>query len=219
MRHIRVHKLNKIPDDRGLTLIEVLIGIAIMGIVSSMISAIMVGGMNFFRRQSATIDLQTDSQLITSSMSAAILEGTDFTLEEDKMMDGRKVVLFTTGTPAAEGEDKAAAKQYIWVEESPYDDAGFLYIYDAGAAVDYNRGNCISELVRYFDITVGVTEATTDASGSTIYTYNNSVSETNRIEKISVSFTLANSKDELTQNIEIKPRNTAAGFKKLEPGT
>ena len=111
----------------------------------------MVGGTNFFRKQSATIDLQNDSQLITSSMSAAILEGTNFTLEEDKLMDGRKVVYFTTGTPAAEGENKAVAKQYIWVEESPYGDAGYLYIYDAGAVVDYNKGNCISELVRYFN--------------------------------------------------------------------
>lgn len=215
----RAHKRDGISDNRGITLIEVLIGIAIMGIVSSMISAIMVGGTNFFRKQSATIDLQNDSQLITSSMSAAILEGTNFTLEEDKLMDGRKVVYFTTGTPAAEGENKAVAKQYIWVEESPYGDAGYLYIYDAGAVVDYNKGNCISELVRYFKITAGVTEATTDASGNAVYTYNSSVKETNKIEKISVSFTLANSKSELTQSIEIKPRNTVADFKKLESGT
>ena len=216
MKLDRAHKRDGFSDNKGITLIEVLIGIAIMGIVSSMISAIMVGGTNFFRKQSATIDLQNDSQLITSSMSAAILEGTNFTLEE---MDGRKVVYFITGTPAAEGENKAVAKQYIWVEESPYGDAGYLYIYDAGAVVDYNKGNCISELVRYFKITVGVTEATTDASGNVVYTYNSSVKETNKIEKISVSFTLANSKSELTQSIEIKPRNTVADFKKLESGT
>ena len=103
MKLDRAHKRDGFSDNKGITLIEVLIGIAIMGIVSSMISAIMVGGTNFFRKQSATIDLQNDSQLITSSMSAAILEGTNFTLEEDKLMDGRKVVYFTTGTPAAEG--------------------------------------------------------------------------------------------------------------------
>lgn len=218
MEQYRFCKQNKASGNRGITLIEVLIGIAIMGIVSSMISAIMLGGTNFFRNQSATIDLQNDSQLITSSLSAAILEGTDFTLEE-KQMDGRKVVCFTTGIAAAEGGSSAVGKQYIWVEESPYDDAGFLYIYDVGTAVDYNKGNCISELVRYFNITAGVIETTKDASGGTVYTYNGSVKETDKIEKISVSFTLANSKDELTQNIEIKPRNTAAGFKKIEPGT
>ena len=76
------NKQNIVSDNRGITLIELLIGIAIMGIVSSMISVIMVGGTNFFRKQSATIDLQNDSQLITSSMSAAILEGTDFTLQD-----------------------------------------------------------------------------------------------------------------------------------------
>ena len=115
MKLDRAHKRDGFSDNRGITLIEVLIGIAIMGIVSSMISAIMVGGTNFFRKQSATIDLQNDSQLITSSMSAAILEGTNFTLEEDKLMDGRRVVYFTTGTPAAEGENKAVAKQYICI--------------------------------------------------------------------------------------------------------
>ena len=55
------NKQNIVSDNRGITLIELLIGIAIMGIVSSMISVIMVGGTNFFRKQSATIDLQNDS--------------------------------------------------------------------------------------------------------------------------------------------------------------
>lgn len=105
------NKQNIVSDNRGITLIELLIGIAIMGIVSSMISVIMVGGTNFFRNQSATIDLQNDSQLITSSMSAAILEGTDFTLQE-KHMDGRTVLYFMTGAAPAEGED-SAARQYI----------------------------------------------------------------------------------------------------------
>ena len=85
--------------------------------------------------------------------------------------------------------------------------------------VEDNKGNSISELVRYFKITAGVTESTTDASGNAVYTYNSSVKETNKIEKISVSFTLANSKSELTQSIEIKPRNTVADFKKIESGT
>ena len=60
-------------------------------------------------------------------------------------------------------------------------------------------------------------ETVTDASGKTVYSYNNSVKEANKIEKITVNFTLANSKDELTQKIEVKPRNTAVGFKKIEP--
>ena len=212
-----VDKQNMVSDNSGITLIEVLIGIAIMGIVSSMISAIMLGGMNFFRKQSAAIDLQNDSQLITASMSAAILEGTDFVLEEDKMMDGRLVVYFSTGSAAVDGEHKTSGKQYIWVEDSPYGDAGYLYIYDAGVNIDYNKGNCISEQVRYLKISAGVMEAVTDASGKTIYSYNNSVKETDKIEKISVDFTLANSKDELAQIIEVKPRNTSVGFKKIEP--
>lgn len=212
-----VDKQNMVSDNSGITLIEVLIGIAIMGIVSSMISAIMLGGMNFFRKQSAAIDLQNDSQLITASMSAAILEGTDFVLEEDKMMDGRLVVYFSTGSSAADEEHKSAGKQYVWVEDSPYGDAGYLYIYDAGMNIDYNKGNCISEQVRYLKITAGVMEAVTDASGKTIYSYNNSVKETDKIEKISVDFTLANSKDDLAQIIEVKPRNTSVGFKKIEP--
>ena len=104
MKLDRAHKRDGFSDNRGITLIEVLIGIAIMGIVSSMISAIMVGGTNFFRKQSATIDLQNDSQLITSSMSAAILEGTNFTLEEDKLMDGRSCVFYHWDTCCRGGE-------------------------------------------------------------------------------------------------------------------
>lgn len=209
----KMNKQNIVSDNRGITLIELLIGIAIMGIVSSMISVIMVGGTNFFRNQSATIDLQNDSQLITSSMSAAILEGTDFTLHE-KHMDGRTVLYFTTGTAPAEGES-SVARQYIWVEESPFGDKNYLYIYDAGAVVDYNKGNCLSELVTYLDISAKAMETSTDASGDTTYAYN-TVKEASRVDSICVNFTLANSKDEVTQSIEIKPRNTSAGYKKLD---
>lgn len=209
----KMNKQNIVSDNRGITLIELLIGIAIMGIVSSMISVIMVGGTNFFRNQSATIDLQNDSQLITSSMSAAILEGTDFTLQE-KHMDGRTVLYFTTGTAPAEGES-SVARQYIWVEESPFGDKNYLYIYDAGAVVDYNKGNCLSELVTYLDISAKAMETSTDASGDTTNAYN-TVKEASRVDSICVNFTLANSKDEVTQSIEIKPRNTSAGYKKLD---
>ena len=83
-----------------------------------------------------------------------------------------------------------------------------------GATVDYNKGNCISELVTYLDISAKALEKAEDA-GSTIYTYN-TVKEASRVDSICVSFTLANSKDEVTQSIEIKPRNTSAGYKKLD---
>lgn len=201
MEHSMRNKQNNVSDNRGITLIEVLVSIAIMGIVSSMISAIMLGGTNFFRKQSATIDLQNESQIITASISAAILEGTDFTIEKEKMMDGRRVVYFSTGTPAAEGANKAVGKQYIWVYESPYGDEGFLYIYDAGAVIDYNRGNCISEVVRSFN--VGFTGTKTDESGEKVFT---------RDSAINIELTLANSKDELTQSIAVKPRNTVVNF-------
>lgn len=208
------NKQNIVSDNKGITLIELLIGIAIMGIVSSMISVIMVGGTNFFRKQSATIDLQNDSQLITASMSSAILEGTGFTLQE-KHIDGRTVLLFTTGAPLAEGESGATPRQYIWVEESPFGDKGYLYIYDAGATVDYNKGNCISEVVTYLDISAKAVKTVTDASGEVTYTYDK-VKSASKVDSICVSFTLANSKDEVTQNIEIRPRNTSAGYEKYD---
>ena len=48
MEDSMMDKQNMVSDNSGITLIEVLIGIAIMGIVSSMISAIMLGGMKNF---------------------------------------------------------------------------------------------------------------------------------------------------------------------------
>ena len=205
-------KLNNDTGNKGITLVEVLVSIAILGIVSSMISAILMGGMNFFRKQSTAIDLQSDSQLIMASMSTAILEGTDFILQE-KNADGRKLLVFTTGDAAGE----AKGRQYIWVEESTGSDKGYLYIYDVGAAVDYNKGNCLSQFVTYMSVMGKALSETVNPAGDKVYTYV-AVESATEVNSIYVEFTLANSQGEVTQSFEIKPRNTAVGYKKIIPG-
>lgn len=189
-------------DNNGLSLIEILVSLAIMGLLASMISVIMVSGSNYFRKQGASIDLQNDSQLISTSLTTAILEGTGFTLKEDTL-SGKTVTVFDTGR-----------RSYVWVNDVSAADNGWLYIYDTGAAVDFNEGNCLSKSVTALSVsakTVSVTEAD---DGSKSYTYA-VVSSASKIDSIYVEYTLANTHSELTQSFEIKPRNTGAGYTKI----
>ena len=198
-------KLNKDTDNKGITLVEVLVSIAILGIVSSMIATILTSGTNFFRRQSAAIELQNDAQLIMTSMTTAILEGTDFDLVS-KDADGRTMLIFTTG----DGTGEVKGKQYIWVSESTASDKGYLYIYDVGATVDYNKGNCLSQCVTGLSIYGKAISEVTESGVTSIVSQ--PVASATEINSIYVSFTLMNNRGEVTQDFEIKPRNTAVGY-------
>lgn len=165
--------------NKGISLLEVLISIAIFGIVSSMISMLLMSGMRYFRKQSAVLELQNDAQIVTSSMTTAILEGTDFKVQT-KTSGARMELWFDTGK-----------KTYIWVDSAGDADDHFLYIYDTGGSVDYNRGNCISSFVTNLDIEY-------------------------KSNGISVELQFRNSESSTQQSFVVKPRNTGAGFEVVE---
>lgn len=172
---------NMNQENRGITLIEVLVSIAIMGIVSSMISVLLMSGMKYFRKQGAVLELQNDAQLIANSMTVAVLEGTGFKVQS-KISGTREELWFDTGK-----------KTYIWVNSVGDADDHRLYIYDTGATVDYNMGNCLSRFVTNLDID---------------YVNNG----------ISIQFSLRNNESSTGQSLIVKPRNTNVGFEVVSTG-
>lgn len=181
-----------LQDNKGITLVEILVGIAIMGVVATMIAAIMTSGTNYFRKQSSALDLQNEAQLVSTSMTAAVLEGESFVFDENAVVGGKNVALFHTGK-----------KCYVWVKDAAAADRYALYIYDEGADIDFNKGNCLSNYTVFFDV---IGNAVEDSS----YKYD----VTGDIDYFTLSLTFANKEGDLTQSFDVRPRNSGVTFEK-----
>lgn len=184
---------NKAGNNKGFSLVEVLVSIAILGIVSSMVATLLVTGTNFFRRHGDAIDTQNDSQLIETSLSTAIVEGTEIHLK-DENIGGKSTLVFTTGK-----------LKYVWVKDSGADEDRHLYVYGISDAVTFAAGNMLSANVSNLKFDA----YSLDDSGAVSL-----VSETNRLDYIEVSYTIVKDKSTTTQVFKVNPRNTNVSFKK-----
>lgn len=78
-----------LKDNDGLSLVEVLVSMALMSLVMSIAVVMMVNGSRFFERQSAQIDLQNESQIVSNYLSECIMEATAF----EKITTGPQIAI------------------------------------------------------------------------------------------------------------------------------
>lgn len=187
-------------DNKGVSLIELLISMGIMGILAALVSVILVTGTRFFRKQSAVTNLHSDSHLITTSVTKAVLEGTQINYEK-KVAGGVNYLELNTGD-----------KIFAWVNDTGATNYGCLYVYGSTETVSFDKGHCLSTCVTYFDV-FGKCLVETN-SGLTTTIVSQEVSEANRIESVLVTVMLTNSLAQVDQDFEVKPRNTEVPFKK-----
>lgn len=185
-------------SNKGLSLIELLVSMAIMGIVSSMIAVILSSGTNYFRKQSYTIGLHNDSQLISTSMTNSILMASDCSLKTGVSVGSQmNCTVFSTGG------DKG--KTYIYAPDSRS-----VYVYNGKIeninSLMLSKGNCLSFSVQSFT----VAPYAYDSTGALEY-----CSEATDIEYIEISYTLKNTQSEVTQSFNVKPRNSVVPLNKV----
>lgn len=63
-------------NNKGFTLIELLVSIAIMSLVMVIATTMMTNASRYFERQSAMVEVQNESQLVTNHLSEAVMEAT-----------------------------------------------------------------------------------------------------------------------------------------------
>lgn len=72
--------MNTKLNNEGLTLVELIVAVAIAAIVSLLIATMMVNGTSMFGRESRTIDLQNDLQVIQNQLTEKLMEAKSITV-------------------------------------------------------------------------------------------------------------------------------------------
>lgn len=146
MKAIRLRKLN----NRGLSLVEVLVALAIASIVATLIMSLVSSGSSFFKKQSSSIDLQNELQETSNKIADALMEATKLSITDDSAMLVVKTGDFSEANP------KVKPKCIIWVK--PHDDmGGMVYVMDTDAPASIDEayeGYCMSKYVSDFSIKI-----------------------------------------------------------------
>lgn len=146
MKGIRSRKLN----NKGLSLVEVLVALAIASIVATLIMSLVTSGSRFYRKQSNSIDLQNELQETSNRVADALMEATSLSVTEQSGM-----LIIRTGD-FSEKNPKVKPKCIIWVK--PHDDTkGAVYVMDTDAPLsmdDAYDGYCMSKYVSDFSLTI-----------------------------------------------------------------
>lgn len=183
-------------DNKGVSLVELLVSIAIMGILAALVSVVLVSGTKFFRKQSAVTNLQNDSQIITTTITKALLEATDIKVENK------------TGYIEISTGDKI----FAWVNQSGDANFGSLYIYGSSETLAFDKGHRLSKNVANLEIHGRCFVDTLNADGTHTYSYD-TVTEASVVDAVLIDLSLSNSLAELKQSFEVKPRNSDVKYK------
>ncbi len=190
-------------DNKGFSLIELLVTIAISGIVLLMISFMLVQGTNLFKSENEEIDIQNEVQIVRNQLSEAIMGAKSLVIVDA----GEDLVIYTGSvdesnnrlvaeTSGAGGVSAVTTERIITYDKSEQK----LYISSAYASATA-EGNLLSEWVT--DMNISIDDKCKKVSGTgddeEIY-YVNPLS-------VKVDITLAYGKEESDVNIDVRVRN------------
>lgn len=167
-------------DDRGMSLIELIIAIAISAIILGAATMFISRAIQSYNLATATINLQMESHVLVEQIGAWAMEGNMIEVTDEGMLviynvprqvdtdripDGTTIdangrVISSTAPPSATHEPTTASKRVIWMNN-----AGILYMmYEDGIADAFsdttirsnytsqeNNSHCISEYMLDFN--------------------------------------------------------------------
>lgn len=140
----RIRKYRKL-NNKGLSLLEVLIAVAITAIVATLLMAFISSGSGYFRKQSNSIDLQNMLQETSNKVTDSLMEATSVRIKE------QEGALWIYTGDFSESEPKVRPKLILWVKA-----AGEVYImdYDISSVGEADEGYCMAKYVK--DFTIGL---------------------------------------------------------------
>lgn len=147
---MRPFPFKKKLNNKGITLTELLVTIAISGIVFTVIVALISSGMRFFNKQSNTINLQNELQLVSNQITETFQEAKALNITTTPAIDAdtpatSKII---TGVIPVGASDISSGRYVYW-------DGKNLYIMDS-LKVDADKmdGYCLSHYVSKFSIDI-----------------------------------------------------------------
>lgn len=204
MKEIRLRKLN----NKGLSLVEVLVALAIASIVATLIMSLVTSGSRFYKKQSNSIDLQNELQETSNKVADALMEATELYVSEQSGM-----LVIKTGDFS--GTSKVKPKCIIWVK--PYDDVnGMVYVMDTDAPLsmdDAYDGYCMSKYVSDFSLKIDDSCLKLDDDGNVVYdALGNKIYEQPIVLNVSIKVSNDNESKQDSKTITLRNRITALDY-------
>lgn len=204
MKEIRLRKLN----NKGLSLVEVVVALAIASIVAILIMSLVTSGSRFYRKQSNSIDLQNELQETSNKVADALMEATELYVSEQSGM-----LVIKTGDFS--GTSKVKPKCIIWVK--PNDDVnGMVYVMDTDAPLsmdDAYDGYCMSKYVSDFSLKIDDSCLKLDDDGNIVYdALGNKIYEQPIVLNVSIKVSNDNESKQDSKTITLRNRITALDY-------
>ena len=161
--------MNIKSNNKGLSLVELLIAMAIAAVVSTLIITMITSSSSMFRNESKKIDVQNDMQIVQNQIADALRQATSISV----VKSGDSIRIYT-------GEINTTTKQLTaeYGSETSYPDSIITYennvLYITSSYMEtIPKGYILSENVTDFDISIAespisYTEVTKDAAGNEV---------------------------------------------------
>lgn len=206
-------------NNQGFSLVELLVALAISGIVIVMISLLIVNSSNLFNNENKNIDLQNEFQVVDGFLSETLMEAKTIDIVDNA--DGSQTLTLYTGTRASdealqpvttepiEAATTGAATASITTERiiTFKPDSNSLYITKSKEA-SLTKGNRISSSVKKFKVSI-------DDSCKTYKEVENSITHETTLEHtgyanpiiLNIELNVSNEKSDKTEVVKITVRN------------
>lgn len=206
-------------NNQGFSLVELLVALAISGIVIVMISLLIVNSSNLFNNENKNIDLQNEFQVVDGFLSETLMEAKTIDIVDNA--DGSQTLTLYTGTRASdealqpvttepiEAATTGTATASITTERiiTFKPDSNSLYITKSKEA-SLTKGNRISSSVKKFKVSI-------DDSCKTYKEVENSITHETTLEHtgyanpiiLNIELNVSNEKSDKTEVVKITVRN------------
>lgn len=204
-------------NNQGFSLVELLVALAISGIVIVMISLLIVNSSNLFNNENKNIDLQNEFQVVDGFLSETLMEAKTIDIKDN---DDGTLTLYTgtrgsdealqpVTTEPIEATTTGAAAASITTERiiTFKPDSNSLYITKSKDA-SLTKGNRISSSVKKFKVSI-------DDSCKTYKEVENSITHETTLEHtgyanpiiLNIELNVSNGKSDKTEVVKITVRN------------
>ncbi|MBE5939265.1 MAG: hypothetical protein E7266_02610 [Lachnospiraceae bacterium] len=186
-------------ENEGISFVEIIVSLAIAGIVLVLLSSALTQGVSIFRKQSTVADLIGESQFVAGQLEQSIMEANEFTIYRDTV---KGEIFVYTG--------RANHDSNCWIEPTGVErtivfSGTKLYISKeyCSDVSQLNEGNLLSSYVDEFNIKISessIERITDEAGGNAGEIYVNPI-------VVRAEYVLKNEDNEKAAALTIKIRN------------
>ena len=133
-------------NNRGFSLVEILIAFAILAVVSTMIMTFVSTSSGYYRRQSKSLRIQNELQEASNKITDALMEATEIRID----YSNNRICVYTGPDASYNNPDaKVKPKLIVWEKNT-----GKLYVYDNNNPDSGDEAYCLTQNCQSLSISV-----------------------------------------------------------------